>query len=360
VVAIKSHLAEAFIAGRARVPDAVLFYGGDVGLVGERAARLAKRLAGQDDPPGEIVRLDDASLDGEPDRMVLELQTVPLFGGRRIVRATAGRRISAASLKGLLDGTPLAGYLIVEAGNLRPDDALRKLFERAPSAAAVACFADETRDLDALVGQALSAAAARITPEARRLLIARLGADRALSRSELDKLAIYAHGKAEITESDVEAVVGDAAELALERIVQAAAAGTTGPALAECDRSLAAGESAQAVIAVLQRHFLRLHRMRSALDAGADMEDVVRSLRPPPHFRQRQALERAVRFWSVPQLAAALAHIARAASAARTRATLEDVLAENLLLDLGTLAHTRAAAAHSAGPAPAARVPKPT
>jgi DNA polymerase-3 subunit delta len=141
-------------------------------------------------------------------------------------------------------------------------------------------------------------------------------------------------------------------------IFQAAGAGTTGPALAECDRSLAAGESAQAVIAVLQRHFLRLHRMRSALDAGSDMEDVVRSLRPPPHFRQRQALERAARLWSAPRLAAALAHIARAASAARTRATLEDALAENLLLDLGALAQARAGADHSVGPAPAARAPR--
>ena len=32
----------------------------------------------------------------------------------------------------------------------------------------------------------------QITPEAQRLLLARLGADRALSRAEIEKLALYA------------------------------------------------------------------------------------------------------------------------------------------------------------------------
>jgi enediyne polyketide synthase len=59
----------------------------------------------------------------------------------------------------------------------------------------------------------------QITPEAKRLLLARLGADRALSRAEIDKLVLYAHGKSTIEESDVEAAVGDAAEL--ETLIQA-------------------------------------------------------------------------------------------------------------------------------------------
>ena len=90
MVAIKNHQADAFIAARDRVPTAVLFYGGDVGLVAERAARLAKGLAERDDPQGEILRVDDASLETEPDRIAIELNTLPMFGGRKIVRALAG------------------------------------------------------------------------------------------------------------------------------------------------------------------------------------------------------------------------------------------------------------------------------
>jgi DNA polymerase-3 subunit delta len=338
MVAIKTHQANAFLAAVDRAPAAVLLYGTDVGLVGERASLLAKRLAERESPPGEILRLDDADLEGDADRIFVELQTVPMFGGRKIVRTTAGRRVTAAQLAPLVQSGNLQGYLIVEAGNLRPDDALRALFEKAREAAAVACFPDEARDLDAVVREVLAARKIDITPEAKRVLLARLGADRALSRVEIEKLALYAHGKAVIDESDVEAAVGDAAELALDRIVLAAASGRAGMSLMELDRSLAAGESAQAVIAALQRHFLRLHRMRSALDAGGSMEDIVRSMRPPVHFKQREALEQQCRSWSLSRLAAALARIAEAVKAARLNSALEGTLAENLLLDLQGLA----------------------
>ena len=67
------------------------------------------------------------------------------------------------------------------------------------------------------------------------------------------------------------------------------------------------------------------------------MDDVLRSLRPPPHFKQREAIEQQCRGWSLRKLNAALARIAEAAKAARLNSALEGTLAERLLLDLGAL-----------------------
>jgi len=337
MVAVKTHQAKAFLSALDRVPAAVLFYGSDSGLVSERAAELARRLAERDAPPGEIIRLDDASLEEDPGRISVELATVPMFGGRKVLRAIAGRRVTAHQLRPLIEDRDLGGCLIVEAGNLRPDDALRALFEKSPAAAAIACFPDEARDLEAVVRDTLAASNLAITPHAKRLLLSRLGADRALSRAEIEKLALYAHGKHTIEESDVEEVVGDAAELALDRIVMTAASLRKAAALVELDRSLAAGEAPQAAIAALQRHFLRLHRMRGMLDAGRPMEEVMRSLRPPPHFKQREALEQQCHTWTLPKLNAALARIADAAKAARLGAALESTLAEHLVLELAQI-----------------------
>ena len=150
-----------------------------------------------------------------------------------------------------------------------------------------------------------------------------------------------------IEEADVEAVVGDAAEMALDRIVLAAGFGRTSEAAIECDRIIASGESAQSVIAALQRHFLRLHRMRSGYDGGNSLEEVMRSLRPPAHFRQRPALEQQCRQWKLTPLNAALGLIGDAAKAARLQSGLEGTMAEKLLLDLGALAKQNKAAERS-------------
>ena len=74
MVAIKTHQADAYLKALDRVASAVLLYGSDAGLVTERAAQLAKRLAERESPPGEIIRLDDADLEGDPDRIFVELQ----------------------------------------------------------------------------------------------------------------------------------------------------------------------------------------------------------------------------------------------------------------------------------------------
>ena len=206
MVAVKSFQADAFLKAVDRLPSAVLFYGTDAGLVGERASTLARRLAEAHD--GGILRLDDADLDDNPDKIGVELLTRPMFGGRKVVRAATGRRINAASLKPLVEMGRLEAFLIVEAGSLRKGDALLTLFETAAGAAAVACFPDEARDLEGMVGEVLAAARMQIAPEARQLLVARLGADRALSRAEVEKLVLYARGKARIEEADVEAAVG--------------------------------------------------------------------------------------------------------------------------------------------------------
>jgi DNA polymerase-3 subunit delta len=338
MVAVKAHQAEAFLKPPGPRVGAVLFYGSDAGLVSERGARLAALFAGRESPPGEIIRIDDSDLDGNPDRLAVEVQTMPMFGGSKVVRATAGRRVNAAALQPLIEEGTLAASLIVEGGNLRPTDALRTLFEKSPNAAAVACYGDEAHDLEALIGATLKSHGLRITPEARESLLVRVGADRVLSRGEVEKLALYAAGKDEIDVADVEAIVGDASELAIDRILNAAALGDGARAVSELQRTVAAGESPQVIIAAALRHLQRLHRIRADLDAGRSFEDAARSLRPPLHFKQKDAIGLQARIWTTPRLADAMGRAARAAKAARLSGALEGAIAERLVLGVAAAA----------------------
>ena len=259
-----------------------------------------------------------------------------------MVRATAGRRINAAALQPLLEGGTLAATLIVEAGNLKPTDSMRGLFEKSAQAAAVACYADEARDLEGVIAEALKAHGLGITSDAREMLVARIGADRALSRGEIEKLALYASGKREVDAADVEAIVGDASELAIDRTLNAAASGDAARAVAEFSRAVTAGESPQVLIIALQRHLQRLHRIRTDLDAGASFEDVIRQQRPPVHFKQKDALGLQCRMWSSTRLVQALARTSEAAKAARLTSSLEEAITEELLMTLADAARPAA------------------
>ena len=345
MVAVKPQQTAAFMKAPPASLAAVLFHGSDPGLVSERSAALAQTLAARESPAGEILRLDETELDDDPARLETELQTRPMFSGRRIVRAIAGRRISAQLMKPLLGSGPLEGLLIVEAGSLKSDDSLRTLFESQASCFAIACYPDSAADIDNLITEVLESFSLSIEDDARTLLQSRLGADRALSRAEIEKLALYSLGRATITLENVEGLVGDAAGLALERIAEAAADGRTKNAISDFGRALASGESAQMVIAVVQRYFLKLHRVRSDVDAGQRLDDALKAIRPPLFFKQKDAFARQVRSWPRGQLDQALRRIAEAAKAARLTSNLEDVIAERLILALASMAAISATAA---------------
>jgi DNA polymerase-3 subunit delta len=273
--------------------------------------------------------------------------TVSMFGGRRIVRVDTGRRINAALLKAVVASAPLAGVLIVEAGSLKADDTLRTTFEKSPHAAALPCYPDEAQGLADLAREVLGAAGLAITPDARELLLARLGADRALSRAELEKLVLYAQGKATIEADDVEAIVGDSSELAIDRILAAAATGDAAGAVTALSRAIAAGESAQGIILASQRHLQRLHRVRVELDRGRSFEDAVRQIRPSLHFKQKDALAGQCRAWSSERIGQGLEAAARAAREARLAGSLEEPIAERLLINIAILARQGAGAARA-------------
>lgn len=338
MVAIKAAQANAFLSKPDSKIRAVLLYGPDAGLVSERAQKLAALLAAREQPAGEIVRLDESDLEGDPERLSVELLTMPMFGGSKIVRTSTSRRVNTATLQPLVEGGGLAGTLIVEAGALRNDDKLKALFEKSATAAAVVCYPDEGTSLDGLVSDMLNAAQIDITPDGRQELIARLGADRALSRSEIEKLALYAHGKARIELADVDAIVGDASDLTVDLVVAAAAAGDIGGALQECDRAIASGENPQSIVLAAERHFHRLHRLRSGVEAGRSVDELMRFMRPPLPFKAKAQIERQVRFWTAERAGVALTRISEAVRRSRTTGADEAVIAQRLLIEIARLA----------------------
>ena len=154
--------------------------------------------------------------------------------------------------------------------------------------------------------RSLTAAGLSVDRETRDYLMTRLGADQALSRSEVVKLALYAQGARSISHEDVEAIVGDAAETALENFVYATSGGDAKAALSELQRLAAAGTDRQAALSALGRHFTQLHRIASAVGSGGSIEQSVKSLRPRPHFKREPLFVAHCKRWGASRLAHAL------------------------------------------------------
>jgi DNA polymerase-3 subunit delta len=291
---------------------AVLLYGPDAGLVRERADALVRLVAGDLADPFRVAEIAASALRDDPARLADEAAAMALTGGRRAVRV----RDAADSLAGVFESflADAAGdaLVVVEAGNLPTRGKLRALFEAAGNTAAIGCYADDGRALQAVVRETLAARRIRVTADAMAYLLANLGADRMVSRAELEKLALYVGDGGEATLADAVATVGDSAAMTLEDLAFAAAGGDLAGLSRALDRVWREGAAPVAVLRSCARHMQRLHRAAGEIAEGRPVEAAMKTLKPPVFFKQNDAFRAQLRHWPSAALGAALARLTEA------------------------------------------------
>jgi DNA polymerase-3 subunit delta len=334
MVAVKAADVDAFVARPDPVRRVVLVFGPDAGLIGERVRAVLAASVDDMSDPFALARLNGEELAAEPTRLVEEALTMPLFGGRRAVWVKAGSRNIAPAVEALLDDPLFAAArecrVVIEAGDLRRNAPLRVLCERAKNAAALPCYADSERDRARLIDDEMRAAGLSLAPDARAVLIPLLGGDRAASRSEIQKLALYARGRDQVSVEDVTAVVSDASTLAIEDIVDAAFAGRPGELEIQLGKARVAGTTAGSILFNAQRQLAQLHKWRTAIEQGRPFS--LEAVQPPLPFRRRPLVEAALKTWSATRLATAMAELAEAVLQSRLNPALADTIAERALL----------------------------
>ena len=325
------------IAGFLTKPDtklrAALFYGPDAGLVRERADRLSVTVAGDLRDAFRVVDLAATTLVADPARLHDEAASLPFSGGRQLVRVRdAGDAVGALFQRFLGDPPPGDSVTVVEASDLPPRSSLRRAFEGAGNAAAIACYADGRRELEELVREVLGSHGIAVAGEAMAYLATRLGGDRLLSRGELEKLALFVGDKGRVGLAEAMQSVGDSAELDLDDVVLAAADGDAAALERALERAFAGGEMPVGVLRAAQRHFQRLHVTGARLAGGMSEDEALGSLRPPLFFKLEERFRRELRLWPARRAALALALLVEAELNAKSAGLPPEAICRDALL----------------------------
>lgn len=284
----------------------VLVYGPDEGLVRERLDRLMRHVVDDPQDPFRVTELTAAVLKDDPARLADEAAALSLTGGRRVVRLRDVGDGDAGRLKAVVEAPPGAALLLVQGGDLGARSALRKLFEGAPQAAALPCYADEGQTLETLIRDTLAEAGLAAEPAAVAFLVDHLGEDRGVTRSELAKLVLYCGSTGRVTLADAEACIGDTARLGMDDLALATADGDVPLALRTLGRLIREGVSGVSILRTLIRHFTRLHLIAGRLAAGERLDAILTSLKPPVLFKIVPRVKAEAQAWSVADLGTAL------------------------------------------------------
>lgn len=349
---IAAAAADRFVAAPDPKVRAVLVFGPDEGLVAERGAALARSVVPDLSDAFRVVEIAGTQLKDDPARLADEIAAISLMGGRRVIRVRPAGEESVTALSNALEAPAGDALIVLEAGDLKKASKLRKLAEDASNAAAIACYADDGRSLDALVEETLAGFGLRAAPEALSWLVENLGSDRGVSRRELEKLALYkgprpgqrpdAGAESTVGLEDALAIVGDSSALSLDDVALAAADGDQKGLDRALDRVLAEGAAAVSILRAVGRHLQRLHQALSHMAAGANAREAVARLRPMPPFTVTPRYQRQLGLWTAAHIGEALALLTEAELQCKTTGMPDITIARRACMRIANAANIAA------------------
>ena len=335
-------------------PDSLgaLVYGSDRGLVRERVDRLSARFVADPDDAFAVTRLTTDDLGEDPSRLMDAVSAMSLLGDASLVRLRLNDERRGKAISDLIrhfDTEPrlAASKLIIEGGEMKTSSAIRKAVEASKHFAALPCYPDGARDLGNLVKATLEADGLSIRPDALALLMERLDPDRALVRSELEKLVLYMgpgredEGSKTVTVEDVEANTSGAQASTLDEIVMSVMGGQVAKADSAIRRAVAGKTSPILILISLQRHLLRLIEAAGKVENGMNGEQALKSLRPPVFYAQLPAMSAQLSRWPRRALDSALGQSLDVETRAKTAGAPVEALVSRFALALATFAAGR-------------------
>jgi DNA polymerase-3 subunit delta len=320
---------EAFLRdpGACRV---VLLFGDDAGMIRDRAETLVRAVAGSLDDPflvTELAREDIRRLPGEA-------AGLSLLGGRRVVRVRDVTDAASDPVQLLLRGRAPA-LVVLEGPALASRSKLRTALEAAAEGVAIGCYPEQGRALEETIRETLRANGAGIEADALSWLSQQLGGDRASTRAELEKLALYVGPGSRVDLAAAMTCVGDLAGLSLDDALCAATTGDVATADRALEAAVAEGAAPVQVLRAALGHLQKLHRARLAMDEQAlAATDAVKAIRPPVFYQKVAAFTRSLGLWPATTLSSAMAALAEAERGCKRTGWPDQALCRNAVLTL--------------------------
>ena len=332
-----------------RAPDpgvrAAVIHGRDLGVVRDRGRELVGRIVSNPDDPFDVAQLTDGDMDADAGRLEGELAAQSLMGGRRLVRLRfATEKASLDKLAAEALTRHAAGelnpdaFLLIEAGALGRDSALRKAAEKAAGAVAIACYEDEPGDVARQVREALAKDNLALTAEALALFVARMPKERGVARQEIERLALYLGPGRGVTATpaDLEPFLGVEPGASLGDAANDAFGGRLAEAQAGLRRAAQEGESGPAAVRMMSLHLALLRRILTLAKGGAGLQEATKAARV--FWKQEREVLRQARTWTLEELDRIQPEILGADRLCKTAGSPDQLIAERLALAVASRA----------------------
>ncbi len=286
---------------------AILLFGPDAMRISLRRKALVDGLLGPNgDEEMRLSRVDSSDLRKSPAELLDAQKAIGFFPGQRVVLVEGLTDATTKSVEtALQDWQPGDAILVATAGQLNARSKLRKAFEGARNAYAIAIYADppDRAEIETILAKAKLT---NISPEAMSDIIT-LG--QALDPGDfaqtVEKISLYTLNQTEpVSVEDVTNCAPAISDAALDDVIREMADGRSDCIVPQMQKLAGQGVNPTTLCIAATRHFRQLHM---AASSGDSPENALSRMRPPVFGPRRDQMTRQIRSWGVQRLETALA-----------------------------------------------------
>lgn len=217
-----------------------LLFGPEPSVVSARFNIIAKKIVADLADPFLVSNISKERLGEDRGLLGDEFYSMSFMGGKKLITIKDTDVHTSSALKGLLSEEDILSksenFILIQAGDLDRGSALRKAAESSKIFAAIPCYEDNDRVVKQFIEATLTKNQIKFDYQTSNYLIEKLGKNRQIIKSELDKIISYLGDKKDLTIDIIDIAIGFEAEVTANEFVLTYASKRFDKALLEAQR----------------------------------------------------------------------------------------------------------------------------
>jgi DNA polymerase III subunit delta len=276
-----------------------LIYGPDHGLVIERSIALEKQLVTN---PFALTTISFSHIKKNTGILIDALSNIAFGGGNNIIKITDCPETITAEIKAIIAKDYLETHIIMIAGELAPASSLRKFCETDKKFAAIPCYHDEKQQVRRIISDFFRNQQLICSNDAMSYLEQNLTGDRAIIRSELEKLAIYLGENKNISLNHVQHIIGEMVEHLPQELCNDVFSGNINNISSHYNSLI---KQDIPILNIIRFHLRYLHQLYEIkIHDIRQQEAAIKNLRPAIFFKQLPIFKQHLKLMSIESMVA--------------------------------------------------------
>lgn len=320
---------------------AILVYGTDYGLICEKLSDLTRayfKNETSDQSEYNVLEISSQDITKEPRLLFDEANSMSLLSNKKIIKINNANDSIKLIMEKYLENPNYDSLFLLHADSLSPASTLRKLFENHKTAKILPCYSDDIKSIDSLVVNMFKKENISIETDARQALVERLGLDRLVTKTEIEKAILFCNPGGHLKYDQVISFVGDQTSINLEKLADSILLGDLTKSLSILSRLEKEDTHSIQIIKVLLKQLHNLHKIKISILSGISFEKVINNFRPTIYFKRKPHISKQIKFWSLNKITKALSVLYKAELECKRSARLQKTLVRQAIVGLCLLA----------------------